>query len=91
MIVWYQLTEQQRREIIISKGQNPDLPPRGVSGGNPPDGLRNWICAVDGHCDPDNTGGCIHCGADLDDYINADDLTAMLKDLGKAHKKSGRS
>lgn len=31
---------------------------------------RNWVCVlsgylIDGHSDPDNTGGCIHCYQDL--------------------------
>jgi hypothetical protein len=62
-----QLTDKEKREIIIKHGQNPDLPPRGVSGGIPPKGLRNWICEVDGHEDPDNSGLCIHCSCELDD------------------------
>lgn len=37
------------------------LPPRGVAGGRPPRGLRNWDCRQDGHEDPDNSGLCIHC------------------------------
>lgn len=41
---------------------NYKLPRRGMSGGRPPKGLRNWDCRVDGHEDPDNSGACIHCG-----------------------------
>ena len=37
------------------------LPPRGVSKGKPPKGLRNWNCKKDGHSDADNSGLCIHC------------------------------
>ena len=37
---------------------NYDLPPRGVSYGKPPQGLRNWNCRVDGDEDPDWTGSC---------------------------------
>ncbi len=44
---------------------SPNCPPRGVSGGVAPEGLRNWECHWDGHSDPDNTGMCIHCGNDL--------------------------
>jgi len=41
---------------------NYDLPPRGVSYGRPPKGLRNHDCKVDGHEDPDWSGSCIQCG-----------------------------
>lgn len=46
------------------------LPPRGVSAGQPPNGLRNWDCRHDSHADPDNSGLCIHCGENLDDLEN---------------------
>ena len=59
-----ELTDKER-EIIIKHGENPDLPRRGVSFGTPPPGLRNRICEVDGHEDPDNSGLCIHCDAEL--------------------------
>jgi hypothetical protein len=65
---WYTLTEQERREILLAKGQNPDLPPRGVAHGDPPPGLRNWVCEVDGHEDPDNSGQCIHCDTDHEEW-----------------------
>ncbi|QFU87865.1 hypothetical protein [Amycolatopsis sp. YIM 10] len=64
---WYELTRAERWDIILEHGQNPALPPRGVSRGEPPPGLRNWVCAADGHADPDNSGLCIHCGTVLDD------------------------
>jgi len=51
---------------IEIKDQNLDYPPRGVSEGIPPIGLRNWNCEVDGHADPDNSGLCIHCSTELD-------------------------
>lgn len=52
---------------LASNGDiNYNLPPRGVSMGKPPEGLRNWDCSYDGHEDPDNSGMCIHCGAVLD-------------------------
>ncbi len=44
---------------------NYDLPPRGINAGKPPPGLRNHDCREDGHRDPDNSGLCIHCSADL--------------------------
>jgi hypothetical protein len=59
---WWELTSDERRAILIANGEDPDLPPRGVSRGTPPPGLRNWVCEVDGHSDPDNSGLCIHCG-----------------------------
>jgi hypothetical protein len=58
------LTESERK-ILLDKGEDPDLPPAGVSEGAIGEGLRHWVCEVDGHEDPDRTGGCIHCGADL--------------------------
>lgn len=85
-------TELKRRKIIISEGENPDLSPEPpwYGGKIPPPGYRKWICEVDGHYDPDNSGGCHKCGADTDMYINSNDITQMLKDLGKAHRKSKR-
>lgn len=62
---WYKLTDDERRTAIVAAAQNPDLPPRGTSTGTPPTGLRNWVCAADGHADPDNSGLCIHCSTDL--------------------------
>ncbi len=44
---------------------NYNLHPRGTSWGKPPPGLRNFDCLVDGHRDPDNSGFCIHCRANL--------------------------
>ena len=38
------------------------LPQRHVSGGTPPEGLRNWLCSIDGHEDPEKAGECLHCG-----------------------------
>jgi hypothetical protein len=64
-VPWRTPTREQRREAIVAAGQDPGLPPRGVSDGIPPPGLRNWVCAADGHSDPDNTGFCIHCSATL--------------------------
>lgn len=61
------------RDIIISHGQNPDYPPRGVSSGIPPKGLRNWICEVDGHEDPDNSGVCIHCDVVFGEDVKCDE------------------
>lgn len=63
---WWELTEEERRAAIIAAGQDPDLPPRGVASGTPPPGLRNWVCAADGHEDPDNSGACIHCSTCLE-------------------------
>lgn len=60
------LSKEEKRQIIINKGQNPDFPPCGDSGCKPPLGLRNWICEVDGHEDPDRSGLCIHCSCELD-------------------------
>ena len=40
----------EKEQIIIKHGQNPDLPPRGVSYGTPPEGLRNWICEAGRAC-----------------------------------------
>jgi hypothetical protein len=64
---WWQLTNKETRAAIVAAGQDPDLPARGVSRGTPPPGLRNWVCAADGHEDPDNSGLCIHCNVDLDE------------------------
>lgn len=64
---WFKLSADERRAGIAAAGQDPDLPPRGVAHGTPPAGLRNWVCAADGHADPDNSGLCIHCSADLDE------------------------
>ncbi len=44
---------------------NPALPPRGISFGKPPIGLRNHDCKLDSHRDPDNSGLCIHCAVRL--------------------------
>ena len=63
---WYELTDTERKEVILKAGQDPELPPRGISYGEPPKGLRNWICKADGHEDPDNSGLCIHCSAYTD-------------------------
>lgn len=60
---WFDLTDEEQRQILVDKGHNPNLPPRGVAHGEPPPGLRNWVCEVDGHADPDNSGSCIHCAA----------------------------
>lgn len=60
------LSIEEKRQIIINKGQNPDYKPCGDSACIPPKGLRNWICEVDGHEDPDRSGLCIHCSAELD-------------------------
>jgi hypothetical protein len=30
-------------------------------------GLRNHVCEVDGHSDPDNSGLCIYCSVILDE------------------------
>jgi hypothetical protein len=64
------------RKVTDLDGLEADLalPPRGVSqnrGYPPPEGLRNWICQVDGykvdgHDDPDRSGFCIQCGAVTD-------------------------
>lgn len=61
----WELTREERRAAITAAGQDPDLPPRGVPSGTPPPGLRNWVCAADGHSDPDNGGPCIYCGASM--------------------------
>jgi hypothetical protein len=65
------------RVILIRHGQNPDFEPRGTSFGTPSSRLRNWVCAVDGHSDPDNSGLCIHCSVllvpddeDFPDWFN---------------------
>lgn len=63
---WFDLTDDEAREILIRYGQDPDLEPRGVAYGTPPPGLRNWVCEVDGHSDPDNSGLCIHCPYEFD-------------------------
>lgn len=63
---WYDLPEHVCRVILIRHGQNPDLPPRGAADGTPPPHLRNHVCAVDGHSDPDNSGLCIYCSVYLD-------------------------
>lgn len=63
------VTAEEARGILITKGENPDNPPRGVAFGMPPPNLRNHICEVDGHSDPDNSGICIYCSFDLElDY-----------------------
>lgn len=62
---WFELTDDEVWAVLVAHGQDPDLPPRGVSHGDPPPGLRNWVCEVDGHEDPDLVGSCIHCGTDL--------------------------
>jgi hypothetical protein len=62
---WFELTKDERRQILIAKGEDPDLAPRGVYPGVAPTGLRNWVCEVDGHADPDNSGLCIHCAVNL--------------------------
>lgn len=40
--------------------------PRGVGFGTPPEGLRNHVCLIDGHEDPDRSGACLHCRVLLD-------------------------
>lgn len=60
-VVMNEMTEEEGRAYIKSLGQDPDLPPCGCTFGTPPAGARNWLCAVDGHSDPDNSGGCIYC------------------------------
>lgn len=42
------------------------LDPRHVSGGTPPERLRNWLCSIDGHEDPEKSGECLHCGLAMD-------------------------
>lgn len=64
------------RKVYDAEGRLADLavPPRGVTsnrGFDPPEGLRNWICSIDGvlidgHSDPDRSGFCIFCGAVTD-------------------------
>ena len=69
---WFELTVDERRAIVRDAGQDPDLPRRGVAHGTPPPGLRNHVCAADGHEDPDNSGLCIHCDASLGDNYDDD-------------------
>lgn len=64
--------EAKERRLLIKYGYNPDLPARGVAGGpgEPWPGLRNHVCylegtEIDGHADPDLSGACIYCHADL--------------------------
>lgn len=63
------LTGAAAREFLISLGENPDWPKRGVSRHQhavPVTGMRNHVCEVDGHSDPDNVGLCIYCSCITD-------------------------
>lgn len=65
---WYELSDEEARAILVELGHDPDLPPRGVAEGTPPPGLRNHVCRVDGHSDPDWTGLCIYCRAEHSEW-----------------------
>jgi len=62
----------KRDHLMRKHGYDPDLPPRGFAHGEPPSGLRNHVCElegfeIDGHRDSDHTGFCMFCGATIEE------------------------